>query len=153
MNTYLLAKEQRVPRPPDEVFAFFEKPENLARITPPWLAFRMVTATPLAMRQGALIDYTIRVMGLAWKWRTLISAYEPPNRFVDEQLKGPYAYWHHTHTFTAVGKETLIRDEVRYRLPFGVLGMVVHALFVRRQLEAIFAYRARVIGRLFDQSA
>ncbi|MBE0565176.1 MAG: SRPBCC family protein [Krumholzibacteria bacterium] len=142
--------EQRVPRPRDAVFAFFAQPENLARITPPWLGFRILTPPPLPMHEGALIDYVIRLGPLPTRWRTLITTFDPPHRFVDEQLAGPYSFWHHTHEFEADGDDgTLIRDCVRYVLPGGPLGDLVHALAVRRQIAGIFAHRRVVIAALF----
>ncbi len=149
MKIYELHCEQTINRPLREVFAFFERPENLATITPPQLGFRIVTPTPIEMRQGALIDYTISVAGFRILWRTLISDYDPPNRFVDEQLKGPYRLWHHTHTFQAVDAGTRLTDHVRYALPFGPLGQLAHSLKVKRDLEKIFAYRSRFISEHF----
>ncbi|MCC6964034.1 MAG: SRPBCC family protein [candidate division Zixibacteria bacterium] len=152
MKTYTLTAEQFVPRPLPEVFAFFERPENLAKITPPSLGFVIVTPTPIAMNAGALIDYTIKVMGLRLRWRTLISHYDPPHAFVDEQINGPYRLWHHRHSFREVEGGTLISDEVKYALPLGILGRIAHSLFVKRQLRGIFAYRAEVIGEKFNQA-
>ena len=101
------------------------------------------------MREGALIDYEIRVGPLPMHWRTLITAFEPPYRFVDEQLSGPYTFWHHTHTFTTVPGGTLISDHVCYLVPFGLFGSIANKLFVRRQLETIFSYRERAVADLF----
>jgi len=152
MKTYFLHKEQRINRPLKEVFPFFERPENLAKITPPSLGFVVLTPSPIEMKAGAVIDYRISVNGIPMKWRSLISAYEPPAMFVDEQVKGPYALWHHTHTFREADGGTVIEDAVRYALPFGPLGRIAHALFVRRRLEAIFAYRTKVIEAAFGGS-
>lgn len=144
-----LITEQHVSRHRDEVFAFFDRPENLARITPRWLDFRILTPQPLTMREGAVIDYLIRLGPLPTRWRSIISVYDPPHRFVDEQLMGPYSFWHHTHEFAEIPGGTLIRDHVRYLLPFGFLGDVAHALMVERQLEGIFAHRRKAIDRMF----
>lgn len=149
MKIHTLKKEQIVPRALDEVFAFFERPENLARITPPWLGFRILTPSPIVMEWGAEFEYTVRVMGVRIRWKSLISDYQPPFRFVDEQTRGPYAYWHHTHTFVEVDAGTRVGDEVRYAMPFGMIGTVVQRLAVRRQLEDIFSYRSKVIGEIF----
>ena len=149
MKLYTLSREQRVPYPLDEVFAFFAQPANLERITPPSLGFHILTPPPIAMREGGLIDYSLRVWGVSLHWRTLITAYEPPHRFVDEQIKGPYLFWHHTHTFREDDQGTVIGDTVRYVLPFGPLGRVAHAVYVRRDLERIFDYRAEVIAQVF----
>ena len=151
MKVYSLIKQQRVPRSLSEVFAFFEDPTNLDRLTPADLDFQILTPQPIAMQPGTLIDYTIKILGVRVRWRTLVTAYEPPSKFVDEQLRGPYDFWHHTHSFTANGNGTLIEDRVCYALPLGLLGRLAHALFVRRQLEAIFAYRAEIIAELFGK--
>jgi ligand-binding SRPBCC domain-containing protein len=149
MKPHIFICEQHVPRPLGEVFDFFAKPENLELLTPPELGFTVLTPAPIAMRRGALIDYTIRIFAFRVRWRTMITEYEPQSKFVDEQLLGPYSFWHHTHTFAAVGDGTLIRDEVRYLLPFGPLGRLVRPLLVGPQLEKIFRYRRGVIESLF----
>ncbi len=149
MKIYRLEKTQLVEKTVSEVFAFFERPENLAKITPPALGFKILTPEPLIMQTGTVIDYTIRPLGFSWHWRTLIVDYNPPIRFVDIQLKGPYKFWHHTHTFLKIDKGTLICDRVCYALPFGFSGQLAHVLFVKKQLENIFEYRRRVIDGLF----
>ncbi|HWD97409.1 MAG TPA: SRPBCC family protein [Bryobacteraceae bacterium] len=131
-----------------ETFAAFESPYNLARITPPWLNFRVTTPGRIAMRAGAEIDYAIRRLGLPIKWTTRIVEYEPPRRFVDEQIRGPYRLWRHRHTFRESAAGTVISDCVDYRLPFGILGAAAHALLIRRQLIAIFRFRQQAIARL-----
>ncbi len=150
MKIHLLKKEQFLRQPLDKVFAFFAKPENLEKITPASLSFRILTPAPILMEKGRIIDYQIKIMGLPQRWRSIISDYQPPHFFVDEQLKGPYSFWHHTHRFSSKDGGTLIIDEVRYGLSFGMLGNLAHALFVRSQLESIFNYRAQVIERLIQ---
>jgi ligand-binding SRPBCC domain-containing protein len=149
-KTHKLHREQYVGRPLPEVFQFFERPENLALLTPPSLGFRMLTPSPILMRKGTVIDYSIRVMGVRMKWQTLISAYAPLSAFSDEQVRGPYAFWHHTHAFVESDGGTLLTDEVQYALPFGVLGRIGQSLIVQRQLEQIFSYRAQAIERIFS---
>ncbi len=149
MKTYRLHQEQFVARPLHEVFAFFERPENLGRITPRSLGFVIVTPLPIEMKNGALIDYTIKVAGIRVRWQTLISDYDPPNRFVDEQRRGPYRLWLHTHRFVAVNGGTNIIDDVCYCLPFGIFGQMAHALFVRHELRKIFRHREEIIRILF----
>jgi len=146
---HVLEQEQIVGKPRSAVFAFFAEPENLERITPPELSFHILTERPIAMREGALIDYQLRLMGIPFTWRTLIEVYEPESRFVDVQLKGPYALWRHTHTFEDAGGKTLMKDRVEYALPLGPLGGFAHALFVRRQLRTIFEHRRRIVDDLF----
>lgn len=153
MKTYTLRREMIVNSPVDEVFAFFERPENLAKITPNSLGFDILTPSPVAMGVGTVIDYTIKILGLRRHWTTLITEYDPPHKFVDIQLKGPYTFWHHTHTFEAADRGTRITDEVRYIVPFGPLGRIANAVIVRRQLERIFSYRTAVIENLFSNPA
>ncbi|MEO8028544.1 MAG: SRPBCC family protein, partial [Bryobacteraceae bacterium] len=106
-----------LPRSMDETFAVFEDPRNLARITPPWLNFRITTPEPIVMRQGANIDYRIQWLGLPISWRTLITAYQPPSFFVDQQVQGPYSLWRHRHTFRQSEGGTAVADRVEYELP------------------------------------
>jgi len=101
------------------------------------------------MREGALFDYFVTTRGVPVRWTTLITKYDPPHCFVDTQLKGPYSFWHHTHTFHEDGGETVIQDTVRYIVPFGPLGDLAHWLFIRSDLEKIFDYRMEVIARRF----
>jgi ligand-binding SRPBCC domain-containing protein len=151
MTIHTLTRQQFVPAPVADVFAFFSRPENLAKLTPPELGFLILTPSPIAMKQGALIDYTIRVFGMRVRWTTLITAYDPGRSFVDEQLRGPYSYWHHSHFFEEAPGGTMVRDEIRYALPFGPLGRLAHALVVKRQLASIFEYRARMVGTMFGE--
>ena len=153
MKVFTLTTEQRIERPLTEVFAFFERPENLATITPPELGFEILTPTPIEMKLGALIDYSVRILGVRLHWRTIICDYQPPYRFVDSQLKGPYTFWYHTHTFEEVDGGTMIRDEVRYVVPFGWVGRLMNRLVIRRRLQGIFAFRARVIADHFHNTA
>jgi ligand-binding SRPBCC domain-containing protein len=143
-----------LPRGIDDVFAFFGDAMNLERITPKFLNFRVLTPSPIAMGAGTLIDYRISLRGVPMRWRTLISAWEPPVRFVDEQLKGPYWTWIHEHTFEAEARGgvmgTRCRDVVRYDAPGGSL---VHRLLVRPDLERIFRYRQAAMLEIMGGAA
>lgn len=150
MHVRTLRCSQLLSRSRAEIFPFFAAAENLERITPPWLNFRILTPTPIAMRRGTLIDYRIRLHGLPLRWRTEIAEWEPPVRFVDSQLHGPYRLWVHTHTFTEVQGGTLSTDEIRYAVPGG---RIVDALFVRNQVERIFAHRQKALHELFGNPA
>lgn len=152
MHVYTLRRELTVPGTLDEVFTFFERPENLERITPDALRFRILTPQPITMQVGTVIDYALRVRGLPMHWRTLITHYDPPHGFIDEQLKGPYAMWRHVHRFIPVEGGVRLTDDVTYALPFGPLGRLVHAVSVRRDVNAIFDQRSRVIPQLMAQS-
>ena len=145
----ILRREQRLPGTPEAVFEFFADARNLEALTPPLLRFRVVTPEPIAMGRGTLIRYELRVRRVPVNWLTEITAWEPPHRFVDEQIRGPYALWHHTHTFEALPDGgTLMRDVVRYRIGFGPLGALANRLVVRRDVEAIFDFRAQRIPAL-----
>jgi len=148
LRYHVLRREQRLPGAPDEVFPFFADAHNLEAITPPWLGFRVLTPQPIEMRPGALIEYRLALHGLPLSWLTRIEEWVPGERFVDAQLAGPYALWHHTHEFAPEpGGGTLMRDTVRYALPYWPLGEVAHALVVRRDLAAIFAFRHQEVAR------
>ena len=141
-----LLANQFIPRPVDEVFAFFADPDNLARLTPPAMRFES-RSKDRVMRSGLEIDYRLRPVPMTQvSWRSRIEAYDPPRSFVDVQLRGPYRRWEHRHTFRAVDGGTQITDEVEYELPFGPLGDLVHRLVVRNQLRHIFDYRAAVLA-------
>ena len=152
IEPYILQREQWVPNPLSEVFPFFADAANLQALTPSWLSFQILTPQPIAMHPGTLIDYRLRWHGVPLKWRTEILLWEPPHHFEDLQLKGPYKLWHHNHRFEEVSGGTRILDHVRYALPFGPLGSVVHAISVRRNVEEIFCYRDKKIRELFGGS-
>ena len=136
-----------LPLPVDKVFDFFSRAENLQAITPPELDFRILTPTPIDMRVGTLIDYRLKLNGVPFGWRTRIAHWDPPYGFVDEQLKGPYALWQHTHTFADEGGRTRMDDEVLWRLPLWPLGEVAYP-FVKPKIEGIFRYRRRRLKEL-----
>ena len=145
-----LVREQWVPRRLDEVFPFFADANNLEALTPPWLNFSILTPE-VQIRTGALIEYKLRLHGVPLKWRTLIAVWEPPHRFVDEQLSGPYSLWYHEHTFSERDGGTLLTDHVRYVVPGGPLAPLVHRFFVRPELERIFDYRQKIIADRFGR--
>ena len=142
-----LSIELWLPRPPQEVFSFFGDPGNLAVITPPSLGLRILEPKPTSIQKGTLIDYVVRIRGIPVRWRTLISAWEPPHRFVDEQLRGPYRLWVHEHTFEARDGGTLARDRVRYAAP---LDFLTHRWLVRPDVEKIFAFRSAKLRHIFQ---
>ncbi|HWO46646.1 MAG TPA: SRPBCC family protein [Solirubrobacterales bacterium] len=147
-RTHTLEREQRIDLPIEEAFAFYGDAHNLGRITPPWLGFAVVTPRPIEMGVGTLIEYRLRLHRVPVRWRTRIEAWEPPRRFVDAQVRGPYSLWEHTHTFAEDGSEgTIIRDRVRYAIPFGPLGELANRLLVRRDLRQIFDYRRDAVAR------
>jgi ligand-binding SRPBCC domain-containing protein len=147
MTVHLLTTSLTLPLERDAVFPFFADAANLGRITPPELSFRILTPGPIAMRPGVLIDYRIGLHGIPMTWRTEITSWNPNTEFTDTQLKGPYAEWVHRHTFISVPGGVRMDDEVRYRLPFGVFGDLVHPI-VKRQLTRIFTFRNQEVARL-----
>lgn len=145
MSDYIREWRAWIARPRADVFAFFAEPRNLTVVTPPWLALTIVHAPPV-MEAGAVLDYRLRWLGMPLRWRAFIREYDPPVRFVDVQLLGPYARWEHRHLFLDGDGGTWIEDRVTYRLPLGPLGRAAHALVVARQLDAIWRYREQKIG-------
>jgi ligand-binding SRPBCC domain-containing protein len=148
LRYHVLRREQRLPGAPADVFPFFADAQNLEAITPPLLGFRVITPAPIEMRAGTLIEYRLRLHGVPLGWLTRIDEWVPGERFVDSQLAGPYALWHHTHEFEPAGDgATLMRDTVRYALPLWPLGELAHRLVVRRDLARIFDFRAGEVAR------
>ena len=148
MTVYKLNRELWVPRPLPAVFEFFSRADNLERITPPWLSFRILTPAPIEMTEGATIGYALRVKGIPLRWLTQIERWNPPFEFVDVQAKGPYKLWRHTHRFSDLAGGTSIADTVEYALPFGVLGRLTHRFQVARDLAQIFDYREQRVREL-----
>lgn len=154
VKTYELQTEVRVPGALERVFAFFADAGNLELLTPPWLSFRILTPRPIEMRVGALIDYRISLRGFPMRWRSEITAWDPPLRFVDEQRRGPYRLWVHEHSFRQEGSAVVVRDHVRYAVPGGPgLERLVHAALVRPDLDRIFRYRVDAMNRLLPAAA
>lgn len=152
MRLHRLEREQWVPRPLQDVFAFFSGARNLEAITPAWLHFEVLTPEPVRMAPGTLIDYRLRLRGLPLRWRTRIEEWEADRAFVDRQVRGPYRVWHHRHEFTSLAGGTLVRDLVRYQLPLGPLGAVAHLALVRRDLDRIFDFRRRAVARMLGNA-
>jgi ligand-binding SRPBCC domain-containing protein len=151
MTTYHLHRRQFIPRPLEDVFAFFADAGNLARITPPALNFQFVTPLPIKIETGTLIDYRLRLLGVPFRWRTLIDPFNPPHCFADHQARGPYKRWRHLHEFFEQDGGTLMVDRVEYELYLGPIGWLVNRWFVRPQLEMIFDFRYRTIEQLLPE--
>lgn len=145
---YRLIAEMVVDLPRDEVFPFFADAMQLEKITPPFLNFSVLTQQPIEMAKGLLLDYKLFLHRIPIKWRTEIAAWDPPYRFVDTQLRGPYKRWYHEHTFEELeGNKTLVKDSVHY-IPRG--GSLVHRFFVKPDLLKIFGYRQKRLKEIFD---
>lgn len=146
-NLYRLQTELLLAAPRAQVFEFFSDARQLETLTPAWIRFRIVTPLPISMHAGALIDYKLRIRGIPIRWRSLISVWEPPFRFVDEQVQGPYQYWRHEHGFAEhADGGTIVRDTIDYRVPGGRL---INRLFVQPDVERIFRYRLAKLKEIF----
>ncbi len=145
MRTRTLERELWLPRPVEEVFAYFSDAHNLDALTPPWLHFRILTPKPIAVHAGTLIHYSIRVHGIPISWQSEITVWDPPNRFVDVQRRGPYRQWDHTHSFAAVSGGTLVSDSVEFDVPFSFAA----GWFVKRDVRKIFEFRHQALLRRF----
>ena len=151
MKEFHLERSIVVKRSLAEVYEFFSDPANLQELTPPWLDFRVVGSATEAVEVGTTIDYRLKVRGLPIRWRSLISAWDPPRSFVDEQVKGPYRMWHHTHTFEEIGEGVRVGDIVRYAVPGGLLFEgLVERLLVGPDVRRIFNYRMERMGEIFS---
>lgn len=144
-----LERVQLVPAPRQRVFQFFSAAENLERLTPPFLRFEISTPLPIEMKRGQHIEYRISLAGIPMRWLTEITAWEPEERFVDLQLRGPYRYWHHLHEFRDAPGGTEMRDVVDYEMPFGFVGDWANLLAVRSTLDRIFAFRYAAVSAAF----
>lgn len=153
MREHLLRREQVLEADPDDAFTFFSRAENLEAITPPWLRFRIADPAPSEIREGTMIRYRLRLHGIPVRWLTRIEEWDPPRRFVDRQVEGPYALWHHTHSFEPISENrTRMVDVVRYGHRLGLLGSVAQRLIVERDLRRIFDYRRDAIAAGIQQS-
>ena len=149
MKPHILIRETVLNGSIEEVFDFFSKAENLDKITPPILGFRIITPLPVEMKKGTLIDYKIKLNGIPFNWRTEITKWDPPNCFEDTQLKGPYKMWIHEHKFIERNNKTFMTDTVRYISPGGVIEFIPHNLIVKKKVDFIFDYRQKIFDELF----
>lgn len=148
MRTFTHRSELLVPRPVNEVFPFFADARNLESLTPDWLSFNVLTPEPIPMAVGTTIDYRLAWRGLPLRWRSEIAAWEPPHRFIDRQLRGPYRLWHHEHRFEEMDGGTNVIDEVTYAVWGGAIAV---KLGVRRDINRIFAHRRARLTEIFGE--
>ena len=152
MKKYSIEFEQFINLPIQDVFLFFSQPKNLSLITPPRLKFNILTPEPIHMNEGQLIDYTLTIMYIInIRWTTLITMYQEPNIFIDQQLKGPYSLWHHTHIFEEKDGGTLIKDKVIYGIPFGWFGRFLNFVYIKHDINSIFKYRHQILNKIFSE--
>ena len=154
MKTYRLVRRQVLPTDQESAWRFFADPSNLRLITPPWLDFKITSPVPRKMYAGMIITYNIRPLaGIAIPWVSEITQVNAPHFFVDEQRHGPYRFWHHQHHLQMVQGGVEKTDEIHYRLPWGLFGIAIHAISVRRKLVVIFDYRHQALGQIFGSHA
>lgn len=148
---YNLKTEHLLPVSIDKAWDFFSSAKNLARITPPEMDFKILSnLDEKEIYEGMLIDYIVKpVFGIPLKWQTEIFKVNKPHSFTDRQLKGPYKIWEHTHTFISQDNGTLIRDEIKYQIPFGIVGQLAHSVFVREKVKDIFRFREKALNKIF----
>eukprot|EP01047_Picozoa_sp_COSAG01_P002069 COSAG01_NODE_52_length_31456_cov_125.226648_27_plen_150_part_00 len=147
---YILKDELFVKKPLDEVFNFFNTPKNLAKITPPFMNFNLLTPEPIIMKESAVFDYKICIYGLSIRWQSLISDYNPPYSFTDIQLRGPHDYWHHQHLFEEKDNGVLIKDIVHFAMPLGLLGKLGYHLLAKGMNKAMFEHRKKIVEQFFS---
>jgi len=150
MKTYKIEYQTILKKSVQEVFPFFANAENLDAVTPPWLKFEILTPLPIEMKIGTMVDYRLRFHGVSIRWRSEITEWNPPHKFTDVQLKGPYRFWKHEHFFVLEGNQTRMIDRVEYAVPGWIFAPIVHSLFVKRDLEKIFDYREREFLEIFN---
>ena len=152
MADHVLERRLWLPRPRPEVFAFFADPRNLALVSLPSAALTWLTAPPSTLTAGAVLDFSIRLCGRPVRWRVFVREFDPPYRFIDAQLRGPFARWEHRHVFAEGPPEgptgTWVEDRVTYRLPFAALGRLAHQLGAGRRIAQAFEYRERRLQEL-----
>jgi len=150
MKPHILETIIIINKPLDVVFDFFSKAENLNALTPPELEFKILTPIPIKMFPGTLIDYRIKLNGIPFKWKTKISTWNPPHQFIDEQIKGPYVRWHHTHSFKDLGDgRTEMIDRVEFLSPGWIIEPIINALFIEKRVAQIFKYREQKLTEIF----
>ncbi|OGB65303.1 MAG: hypothetical protein A2Y94_01305 [Caldithrix sp. RBG_13_44_9] len=149
MKSYFFSTTSHLENPIEEIFQFFSNAENLSRVTPPHLKFEILTSLPIEMKKGTLIEYRLKIHHLPVYWQTEITVWEPPFRFVDVQLKGPYRKWVHEHKFEKMRAGTQMTDLVEYALPGGPFAPIINKIFVGKDIKKIFSFRGNIFREIF----
>jgi ligand-binding SRPBCC domain-containing protein len=152
MKIYYLQQEQLLHIDINRAWNFFSSAENLSVITPPELRFKIFASIESEeIYEGMTIEYKVSpLFGIPLYWKTEIAKVDKPHSFMDRQLKGPYQLWEHTHIFIEKENGTLVKDNVKYSLPFGMFGQLVNTIMVRKKLEHIFNYRKQILHQIFN---
>ena len=150
MKIYTLHKKQNLPISLQEAWDFLSDPKNLKVITPDYMGFHILSGADKPMFAGQIIQYIVTpVLGIKTKWVTEITHSVKNHYFVDEQRFGPYALWHHKHFIKEIDGGVEMEDIIDYKVPFGILGQLVHPILVKPKLEEIFNYRTKKLEELF----
>jgi ligand-binding SRPBCC domain-containing protein len=150
LKIYQFRSKQFLPISIKEAWVFFSNPNNLPKITPPWLNFEVTTQLDSKMYAGMIITYLVRpLLNIPTTWVTEITHVREPNFFVDEQRFGPYKLWHHQHIFRESENGTEMEDNVTYAVPFGFIGRIANSLIISKKINQIFSFRSRVLLELF----
>jgi ligand-binding SRPBCC domain-containing protein len=160
MADHVLERRVFIPRARPDVFGFFADPRNLALVNPPGMRLAWLAPPPDVLAAGSVLDFSVRLLGVPVRWRVMIREFDPPYRFVDVQLWGPFSRWEHRHRFAegaapdgTGGAGTWVEDRLTYRLPLGALGSLAHAVAAGRSIAAMFDYRARRLVELLGGGA
>ncbi|MEE4311404.1 MAG: SRPBCC family protein [candidate division KSB1 bacterium] len=150
MKKYILETETILDMPLDEVFPFFADAHNLNRVTPPWLNFEIISDRDIEMQVGTQVQYRLKLHSIPVRWQSEITEWDPPYKFTDTQIQGPYRLWIHEHIFASEADKTIMRDRVTYAVPGRIFAQLIHSVFVKRDLDRIFSYREEVFKRIFS---
>ncbi len=150
---HYLYREQIIPVPVEEVWAYFCDPKNLNAITPPDMNFDIIQGGTVKMYEGQIIEYRVEFLrGVRSLWLTEIAHVRDGEYFVDEQRVGPYRFWYHEHIFEKIEYGTKMTDRVTYMVPFGILGDILNTVWISRRLKNIFDFRMKKIIELFGDA-
>ncbi|MFH4966299.1 SRPBCC family protein [Gaetbulibacter sp. M235] len=150
MKIYTLHKKQNLPITMQQAWDFLSDPKNLKTISPDYMGFNILSGAERPMFAGQIIQYIVKpVLGIKTKWVTEITHVIDKHYFVDEQRFGPYRLWHHKHFIKEIDDGIEMEDIIDYKVPFGILGQLVHPILVKPKLEEIFNYRAKKLEELF----
>ncbi|MDP4600167.1 MAG: SRPBCC family protein [Polaribacter sp.] len=152
MKIYTVHKKQQLPITVDEAWKFLSNPRNLKIITPSYMSFDIISGAEKPMFAGQIIQYLVTpILGIKTKWVSEITHFEEKKYFVDVQLYGPYALWHHKHFINKIEGGVELEDIIDYKVPLGILGQMVHPFIVKPKLEEIFNYRQQKMIEIFGE--
>ena len=150
MKIYRFHRKQNIPISLDEAWDFLSNPRNLKELTPDYMSFDILSGADKPMFAGQIIQYIVTpILGIKTKWVSEITHLVHKEYFVDIQLYGPYALWHHKHFLKEIDGGVEFEDIIDYKVPLGILGQLVHPFLVKPKLEEIFAYRQKKLVELF----